>query len=218
MKKTSESCEYLKIKFSPTSLPIQQRWRNNGLSADFLADYLSTFFPGDDSDSIEHQAEIKSAISYIANELLENAMKFSYASPKYAISIDMYLEVDSISLYVTNSIASREAAAFQDFVRRLLSEDIDKLYMEQLTRHAEADSTADSGLGYITMLHDYNASLAWKFESLAKDAEGHDRYHHGLPVGMSLGGGHAVGITVRMGLWKSPMKSMSFATIRTLPR
>jgi hypothetical protein len=33
--------EYLKIGFSPTSIPIQQRWRNNGLSANFLADYLS---------------------------------------------------------------------------------------------------------------------------------------------------------------------------------
>ena len=37
--------EHLEIGFSPTSIPIQQRWRNNGLSADFLADYLSTFFP-----------------------------------------------------------------------------------------------------------------------------------------------------------------------------
>ena len=37
--------EYLKLSFSLTSLPIQQRWCKHGLSADFLADYLSTFFP-----------------------------------------------------------------------------------------------------------------------------------------------------------------------------
>ena len=65
--------EYLKISFSPTSRPLQQRWRNNGLSADFLADYLSTFFPGEDSSSQERQAEIKDAVNFIANELLENA-------------------------------------------------------------------------------------------------------------------------------------------------
>ena len=70
--------EHLKIVFSPTSLPIQQRWRNNGLSADFLADYLTTFFPGDDRAVAECHAELKSAVSYVANELLENAMKFSY--------------------------------------------------------------------------------------------------------------------------------------------
>ena len=76
------SQEYLIIGFSPSSIPLKQRWRNNGLSADFLADYLTTFFPGneDDPSTIERQAEIKSAVSYIANELLENAMKFNDAN------------------------------------------------------------------------------------------------------------------------------------------
>ena len=72
--------EHLEIGFSPTSIPIQQRWRTNGLSADFLADYLVTFFPGDDRAAAERQAELKSAVSYVANELLENAMKFSLTS------------------------------------------------------------------------------------------------------------------------------------------
>jgi hypothetical protein len=37
------SQEYLILSFSPSSIPLKQRWRNNCLSADFLADYLSTF-------------------------------------------------------------------------------------------------------------------------------------------------------------------------------
>ena len=57
--------EYLKIGFSPSSIPLQERWRNNGLSADFLADYLSTFFPGQTDEALERQAEIKDAVSYI---------------------------------------------------------------------------------------------------------------------------------------------------------
>ncbi|HSF76291.1 MAG TPA: ATP-binding protein, partial [Microcoleus sp.] len=59
------SQEYLIMGFSPSSVPLKQRWRNNGLSADFLADYLTTFFPGnqDDPSTIERQAEIKSAVS-----------------------------------------------------------------------------------------------------------------------------------------------------------
>src|SRR5215510_16471951 len=80
IERQEENGEYLKIGFSPTSIPIQQRWHNNGLSADFLADYLSTFFPGDTHAAAERQAKLKSAISYVANELLENAMKFSYTS------------------------------------------------------------------------------------------------------------------------------------------
>src|SRR5918999_1510955 len=84
--------EYLKIGFSPNSISLQQRWRNNGLSADFLADYLSTFFPGEDPDSAERQTEIKDAVSYVANELLENAMKFSYSPSHHSVSIEMFLE------------------------------------------------------------------------------------------------------------------------------
>jgi hypothetical protein len=121
--------EYLKIVFSPTSLPIQQRWRNNGLSADFLADYLTTFFPGDDRAVAECHAEIKSAVSYVANELLENAMKFSYAPSQHAISIAMFLEAEAVSLYVTNSVDPHAVAAFQQTITRLLTEDVDTLYM-----------------------------------------------------------------------------------------
>ncbi len=71
--------ESLLLRFSPSLLPPQQRWRNNGLSADFLADYVTTFFPKDEADpaSAERQSTVKGAVNYIANELLENAMKYS---------------------------------------------------------------------------------------------------------------------------------------------
>ena len=157
--------EYLKIGFSPTSIPIQQRWHTNGLSADFLADYLTTFFPGDDRAAAERQAELKSAVSYVANELLENAMKFSYAPSQHAISIAMYLAADAVSLYVTNSVDPHTVAAFQQTIERLLTENTDTLHMEQLT-HADG-----SGLGYLTMLHDYGVALAWKFAPSLQDPD-----------------------------------------------
>ena len=73
------SQKFLLISFFPSSIPPKQRSRNNGLSADFIADYLTTFFPKDEdiTNTNKKQAEIKSAVSYIANELLENAMKFN---------------------------------------------------------------------------------------------------------------------------------------------
>jgi hypothetical protein len=166
-----ESFEYLKIGFSPTSIPIQQRWRNNGLSADFLADYLSTFFPSHNEVAAERQAEIKGAISYVANELLENAMKFSYAPSQHAISLAMYLEADAISLYVTNSVDPQAVTAFQQVIARLLTEDTATLYMAQLTHNTESDSIEGSGLGYLTMLHDYGVALAWKFAPSRRDPD-----------------------------------------------
>ena len=171
MARKDEQGEHLKIVFSPTSLPIQQRWRNNGLSADFLADYLSTFFPGDDRAVAECHAELKSAVSYVANELLENAMKFSYAPSQHAISITMYLEAEAVSLYVTNSIDPHAVVVFQQIIERLLTEDIDTLYMEQLMHNAESDSAESSSMGYLTMLHDYGVALAWKFAPALRDPE-----------------------------------------------
>jgi hypothetical protein len=163
--------EYLKIGFSPNAIPIQQRWRNNGLSADFIADYLSSFFPGEDQASAARQAEIKGAVSYVANELLENAMKFNYALSKPAISIEMYLEVATIRLYVTNSVAPDAVLPFQHLIKRLLTEDPDDLYIERLTHNAEAGAEGNSGLGFLTMLNDYQAELGWKFTPVESETD-----------------------------------------------
>ena len=64
--------ESLNLSFWPGRVPLKQRWRNNGLSADFLGDYVTTFFPLDDAipDTQLRQAEIRGAVSFIANELL----------------------------------------------------------------------------------------------------------------------------------------------------
>jgi hypothetical protein len=171
IERQEEYGEYLKIGFSPTSMPIQQRWRNNGLSADFLADYLYMFFPREDGTSSERQAEMKGVVSYIANELLENAMKFSYAPSQYAITLAMYLEADAISIYVTNSVDPKSLVAFQQCIQRLLTEDPNDLYMEQLMGNVEAENGGVSALGILTMLNDYGATVAWKFAPVVPDAD-----------------------------------------------
>lgn len=161
--------EHLIIGFSPTSIPLKQRWRNNGLSADFLADYLQTFFVGED-EHIAVRAEIKSAVSYIANELLENAMKFSDESVDYATSIAFHLHKDCLTFYVRNSIPKHNVDKFHQFIEDLLTQDLADLYITQLEKNAMQDS-AHSGLGFITMIQDYGALLGWKFERLMKGAQ-----------------------------------------------
>ena len=163
--------EYLKISFHPASSPLRQRWRNNGLSADFLAGYFSTFFPGEDPNSTERQNEMKDAISYISNELLENAMKFSYASSNPMVSIEMILEADIISLYTKNRFDPNMIEPFQQFIQRMLTEDPNELYLEQIERNAEDDSDGSSRLGFLTILNDYGATLAWKFTDCAQDGD-----------------------------------------------
>jgi hypothetical protein len=158
-----DDLEFLVINFSPSSIPLKQRWHNSGLSADFLGDYWSIFFPND-ATSPNRQAEVKDAVSYIANELLENAMKFSYEASRCPITIGLHLYQDELRFYVTNCIDPTSVAGFQQFIQTILTEDPDDLYMAQLEKSAEADDST-SQLGLLTMINNYNARLAWKFET-----------------------------------------------------
>lgn len=166
--------EYLLLKFSPTSVPLKQRWRNNGLSADFMADYLTTFFPGDENDpgTVERQNDIKSAVSYIANELLENAMKFSDEKVAEPISIQLHLLADKVIFLTTNSIPNQMVEGFQAYIRTLMASDPGEMYIQQLEKQAEDETViGNSGLGYLTMLNDYTAELGWKFEIVETETE-----------------------------------------------
>lgn len=167
------SQEYLIIGFSPSSIPLKQRWRNNGLSADFLADYLTTFFPGsqDDSSTLTRQAEIKSAVSYIANELLENAMKFNDENSDYPIDIKLQLEENGLIFSVANSIPRLSVGKFQAYIQKLLVCDPSEMYIDLLEKNAADENCSGSGLGLLTMLNDYSAQMGWKFETVQKDPE-----------------------------------------------
>ncbi|MEG4800772.1 DUF6272 family protein [Microcoleus sp. ARI1-B5] len=170
---STPSHEYLIIGFSPSSIPLKQRWRNNGLSADFLADYLTTFFPGneDDPSTIDRQAEIKSAVSYIANELLENAMKFNDETSEFPIDIKLELKSDGLIFSVANTIPEQAVGKFQAYIHQLLAGDPSELYIQQLEKNAADESCTDSGLGLLTMLSDYSAKIGWKFQTVQKDPE-----------------------------------------------
>ncbi|PIG93066.1 DUF6272 family protein [Gloeocapsopsis sp. IPPAS B-1203] len=163
--------EYLIVGFSPSSTSLQQRWRNNGISADFLANYLTTFFPGNDDSSIiaQKQTELKSAVSYIANELLENSMKFSYENSA-PISIQLHLHSDRIIFVISNSISYQQFEVFQSYINILQTSDLDDLYIRQLEKSTDKEPSC-SGLGLLTILNDYTTKLGWKFE------EGQDNSH-----------------------------------------
>ncbi len=160
--------ESLDLSFWTSSIPLKQRWRNNGLSADFLGDYVTTFFPLDESDSATkiRQAEIRSAVSYIANELLENAMKFSADSAGIPVSMRMYLLGNQIMLMESNGANIEQAAKLQTFIQQILSEDPYELYFRKMEEKATASAESGSGLGLLTMINDYGAKLAWRLESV----------------------------------------------------
>src|ERR1700689_305301 len=129
-----EKSEYLVLSFSPLSAPIRSRWRNNGLSADFLGDYVTTFFSasGDVTDTPAHQKEIKHAVTYIANEFLENAMKYHERDVDIPIGIRLELTGSRITITASNGVGVEQADRYKAFVATILSSDAGDLLVRQL--------------------------------------------------------------------------------------
>jgi len=164
----------LELTFTPSSLPIKKRWRSNRLSANFVADYFSNFLPVDEDDPAHERRikESKAAVNYVANELLENALKFNNPATNFKIKfgISFVEEADLTAvLFATNSVSNEGVDKFQSFIQELLSSVPEELYVQQIEKSAEEENSGSSGLGFLTMLNDYSAKLGWKFEIVQED-------------------------------------------------
>ncbi|MBU7586658.1 MAG: ATP-binding protein, partial [Nostoc sp. TH1S01] len=153
----------LELSFTPSSRPIKQRWRSNRLSAHFFADYFINFLPVEDNEPNQEQRikESKSAVSYVANELLENAMKFNDDSSHYKVKFGIHFlnDNDSITavIFSSNSIKPGGEDKLREFIAELLASDPHEMYVRQIEKSAEEEGT--SGLGLLTMINDYSAKI-----------------------------------------------------------
>ncbi len=160
----------LELSFTSSSRPIKRQWRNNRLSAYFIADYFSNFLPiNDDNPDEENRLEVsKNAISYVGNELLENAMKFNeeinHDQVKFGIHLLEDMEKVTAVIFTKNSITPQRYEKFQALIRELLSVDPNELYIQQVEKTALYEHDEASGLGLLTIINDYSAKLGWKFE------------------------------------------------------
>jgi hypothetical protein len=136
------------------------------LSADFIADYLTTFIDTNgDPNSARRKMEIKGAIAYITNELLENAMKFSDESAQVDTSIQVQLCTDRLIFITTNSVKPSAVEPFQADIQELINCDPNELYIQRLEANATDEKSSHSGLGLLTVMSDYITRIGWKFEA-----------------------------------------------------
>lgn len=158
------SHEYLTIVFSPSSVPLRERWRTNQLSANFLADYFSTFFPGEGHPvgMSDPKSELMGIITFIANELLENAMKFSDAASTEAVMMTLQLYPDKLVFLTRNQVNTTTEGHLREFIRTLLASDPAELYIQQIEKQAQDEKSHDSGLGILTIINDYSAQVGWQ--------------------------------------------------------
>lgn len=169
----SGECEYLTLAFSPLNAPLRSRWRNNGLSADFLGDYVTTFLPTEGSTAADEcrQKEIRHAVSYIANELLENAMKYHERLTDIPIGIHLELTHERIAVSASNGVNAGQAEHYKAFVERLLAGDASDLLLKQQEESAGGGDSTSSCVGLLTMITDYGATLGWRFDVNPEESE-----------------------------------------------
>ncbi|MBW4592956.1 MAG: ATP-binding protein [Brasilonema angustatum HA4187-MV1] len=166
----------LELSFTSPSQIIKQQWRNIRLSAYFVADYFSTFLPDEpDSDVLRQAASrlrikaIKNNVSYISNELLENAIKFNEKINNYPVKFGIHFleDIEKVTavIFTQNSMTTQKVDKFQALIKELLSADTYELYIQQIEKTSEDEQSEASGLGLLTIINDYSAKLGWKFES-----------------------------------------------------
>jgi hypothetical protein len=165
------SSDFLTLNFTLSDEQRLLRWSNYGLSADFLGDYFASFFPGTclEGELISRRDEVKSMVSFIANELLENAVKYGVHTQALPVTITLRLYEDTIVFEASNPTTDERVKNYRTFVQELLAGDATELYFRQL--ELTASSSGQSQMGVLTMINDYQARFGWSFTPLPNAAE-----------------------------------------------
>ena len=159
----SDVREYMVMNFASDKLAMSDLWESSNLSAKFLSSFFGKFFPCTGAKGHTNPRTVmEDSVRFISSELLGNAVKFG-SGGSFDIKVNLHMEQDELRFYVTNEIEIHRSESLQAFTHKLVTEDLNDLYIAQMEKNAEADST-ESRMGYLTMLLDYGVQLGWKFE------------------------------------------------------
>lgn len=140
--------------------PLGLAWKHCGITSDFLGDMYSA---GATQGSVE-AGEIRHNVTYLVNEILENALKFKAAGD---IVIHTLVEDGRFRLCVANLISEEGALRFQEVLSRMQGRDPSELLIERIEQNAADPTATGSGLGLLTLMGDYGAQLGWDFRKPA---------------------------------------------------
>lgn len=141
--------------------PLDLAWQHCGVTSEFLGDFFALKRTGDGGD----YNEARHSIGYLANELLENALKFREGD---GITLEASLEGTCFEIHIRNLISKETAEKFQALLAELTTRDPATLLIERIEENAENVHSNGSGLGLLTLMSDYGARLGWQFQPATK--------------------------------------------------
>ncbi len=137
--------------------PLELSWHHCGVTSDFIGEYFSRACP----QKVD-PVDARHSISYMINEILENAVKFRCGGD---IEINSSLEDDTFEIQIVNVIDPKTAEGFQEHLTALLDREPGELLLERIEENALNPDSSGSGLGLLTLMSDYEAKLGWSFAS-----------------------------------------------------
>jgi hypothetical protein len=146
------------VSLFPESCKI--RWSQCSALADFLAAYFDSSFAAS-SDNADWRREMMGTIAYIMNELVENAVKFTQHG---RIEAGMDFSGEELVFIVRNFIKASSVASFEAVLDEIMCGNPSSILVRKVEQNASDEKARGSGLGFLSIMSDYNAKLGWKFE------------------------------------------------------
>jgi hypothetical protein len=143
--------------------PLELGW----LHASATADFIGTFFADLGARAGLDGNDARHGISYLVNELVENAVKFR-APDAGEVKLAARLDGSNFELLLSNIAAPETAKRFGAILDEIVSRDPGELLIERIEANAADDSSTGSSLGILTLMSDYGVRMNWTFEPHAK--------------------------------------------------
>lgn len=139
----------LQISITITPSDLNGYIKRCGLTADYGAAFMSI--------SLNHENAARNTLSFILNEMVENAVKFSHSRDE-KIDVTISQKSDEIIFSVTNLISPEQYTYLKNFIEDyLVAPDINGKYMELLETMSLQNNI--SRIGLMTILNNFNARI-----------------------------------------------------------
>ncbi len=163
---------------------LERNWAHVGETADYLIQYLKQNQDTGDRQAINqrnHDSDkarvLNSSANYIANELLENAIKYAQGGK---IRTSAGIEDHHWVILVSHETDSAHRAELETFIDTLETSDADELMTDRIMSNANAPDGSGSGLGLLSIVADHKGRVGWKFDTR------HDRHIISTMVRLNL--------------------------------
>src|SRR3954471_6671143 len=147
---------HLGLRFCTGQLAL--RWTYCSSTANFVSAYYSSLFRAEYTAA--RTTDLTHSVAYLANELLENAVKFRTEGD---VELETGLHAGEFVIRIANHLTAETSATFQTLLAEITAGDPGELLLQRIEANAADESSSASGLGILTLMNDYGVRFCWTF-------------------------------------------------------